>query len=159
METGLLKIVSGGQTGADRAALDAAAELGIPSGGWIPKGRLAEDGRIPLSYDSLAECDSRNYAVRTELNVEDSDATLIVSHGMLTGGSKLTQDLCRKHGKPCLHIDFCVQNESEAAEELSEWLVRTRCSILNVAGPRASGDPHIYGALKRLLHVTLEARA
>ena len=158
MEKGLLKIVSGGQTGADRAALDAASEIGIPYGGWIPQDRLAEDGKIPVGYDSLTECDSRDYAVRTELNVEDSDATLIVSHGPLTGGSKLTHDYCRKHGKPCLHIDLCVLDQREAEEKLSEWLWSTGCRILNVAGPRASGDPLIYDEVKRLLLACLGSR-
>lgn len=158
MPHGIQKVVSGGQTGADRAALDAAMEAGIHYGGWVPKGRLAEDGKIPVGYDSLTECDSRDYVARTELNVENSDATLIVSHGPLTGGSKLTQDLCRKHRRPYLHIDLRELDESEAAEELSDWLRTIGCRVLNVAGPRASEDPNIYGAVKRLLHLLFRVR-
>ena len=85
-------IVSGGQTGVDRAAWAAAIELGLPIGGWVPKGRLAEDGEIPARYAGLREAESAEPAVRTALNVRDSDATLIFSHGPLTGGSRLTFD-------------------------------------------------------------------
>mgnify|MGYP003793290687 CR=1 FL=1 len=88
------KIVSGGQTGVDRAALDVAMQLGIPVGGWCPRGRRAEDGRIPDSYP-LREASSVNYAKRTELNVRDSDGTLILSGGPLTGGTALTESLAR----------------------------------------------------------------
>ena len=86
-----MQIVSGGQTGADRAALDIALELGFESGGWVPLGRQAEDGKIPDRYPNLRETDSPLPAVRTELNVRDSDATLIVSHGTLVGGTALTR--------------------------------------------------------------------
>ena len=95
----LRKIISGGQTGADRAALDAAIELGIPHGGWIPKGRLTEDGPLPDRYQ-LVEMPTASYPKRTEQNVIDSDGTLIVTHGKLTGGSALTQKLARSMDAP-----------------------------------------------------------
>ncbi len=90
------KIISGGQTGADMAALDVAIELGIPHGGWIPKGRKAEDGTLSDKY-LLQETKTINYPQRTELNIVDSDGTLIISHGKLTGGSSLTQKVASKH--------------------------------------------------------------
>src|SRR3989344_782830 len=94
-----MKIISGGQTGVDRAALDAALELGLPCGGIVPKGRLAEDGRIPERYP-VQECDSEDYVVRTELNVIHSDATLILNRGEISGGTLITAQFCRKHKKP-----------------------------------------------------------
>ena len=107
------KIISGGQTGADRAALDVAIEMVIPHGGWIPKGRKAEDGRLPDKY-RLQETKTINYPQRTELKIVDSDGTLIISHGKLTGGSLLTQTLSKKHGKACIHIDLNEIEESKA---------------------------------------------
>jgi hypothetical protein len=145
------KIVSGGQTGADRAALDAALEIGIETGGWIPTGRRSEDGKIPGIYNTLVECDSENYATRTALNVRDSDGTLIVSRGPLTGGSLLTRDLAKRYKKPFLHVDLAGANPADAAEEVREWLDTFECRVLNVAGPRASSDPEIYSSVRRLL--------
>ena len=95
------KIISGGQTGADRAALDVAMELGIEHGGWIPKGRKTENGRLPNKYQ-LKEMPTASYSKRTEQNIIDSHGTLIISHGKLTGGSALTRRLAKKHKKPCL---------------------------------------------------------
>jgi hypothetical protein len=98
------KIVSGGQTGADRAALDWALSHNLPSGGWCPKGRKAEDGAIDSKYP-LKESSSASYVHRTELNVRDSDATVLFSLApKLTGGSKKTVDFAKKHNKPCLHL-------------------------------------------------------
>ncbi len=94
----LKKIISGGQTGADRAALDVAIKLEIPHGGWIPKGRIAEDGPLPEKYQ-LKEMSSPNYKIRTEQNVIDSDGPLIISHDDLTGGSAVTQKFAKKHKK------------------------------------------------------------
>ena len=93
------KIISGGQTGADRAALDVAIELGISHGGWIPKGRKTERGPLPAKYQ-LTEMPTDSYPKRTEQNVVDSDGTLIISHGELTGGSDYTRMMAAKHGKP-----------------------------------------------------------
>jgi len=144
------KIISGGQTGADRAALDFAIKIEIPHGGWIPKGRLAEDGPLPSTY-KLKEMRTKSYSKRTEQNVIDSDATLILSHGKLTGGSKLTQEFADKHKKPCLHIDLKETPEFEAAEQVLKWTLKNRIAILNVAGSRASKDPDIYKATIDLL--------
>ncbi len=100
-----LTIISGGQTGVDRAALDVAIEIGLPYRGFVPQGRWAEDGIIPRKYKGLTECDSSEPALRTRLNVENSHATLILSHGKLSGGSLVTWQAARNARKPCLHID------------------------------------------------------
>lgn len=144
------KIISGGQTGADRAALDAAIEIDIPHGGWVPRGRLAEDGMVPPAYQ-VSEVPSDSYAARTEKNVEDSDGTLIFSHGPLTGGSALTQELAEKHKRPSLHIDLNRVPAFKAAAMIAAWVVRHSVKTLNVAGPRASSDPHIYQKTKDIL--------
>jgi hypothetical protein len=144
------KIISGGQTGADRAALDFAIDNDIPHGGWVPKGRLAEDGVISNRYD-VVETDSPDYTVRTEKNVMDSDGTLIMSHGALTGGSALTKALARKHKRPCLHIDLDGVPEFEAAFEITGWITQHGVETLNVAGSRASKDPGIYHATMNIL--------
>ena len=101
----LQKIISGGQTGADRAALDFAIEFNIPHGGWIPKGRKTEDGVLPEKYQ-LQEMPTASYPKRTEKNILDSDGTLILSYGKLTGGSALTRKLTKKHSKPWVHVDL-----------------------------------------------------
>jgi len=151
----LERIVSGGQTGADRAALDFALENGIPIGGWVPKGRLAEDGRIPERYAGLAETGSADPAVRTARNVRDSDATLILSHGPLDGGSLLTHREATRIGKPVLHLDLDRLSPAAAAAELSTWLAAVRPATLNVAGPRASRDPNIAAATGAVLRMAL----
>jgi hypothetical protein len=144
------KIISGGQTGADRAALDFAIDNDIPHGGWVPKGRLAEDGVIPKRYD-VNETESPDYNVRTEKNLMDSDGTLIMSHGEITGGSALTKVLARKHKRPCLHIDLNRVPEFEAAVEIMNWIRQHGVETLNVAGSRASKDPGIYSATINVL--------
>ena len=146
----LVKIVSGGQTGVDRAALDAAIKLGIPHGGWIPRGRLAEDGVLPERY-ALRETASTVYAERTEKNVTDSDGTLIVSRGELTGGSAYTRAMAVKHGRPWLHIDLEQTTAFRAALETKAWIIAREVRVLNVAGPRASKDPRIYAITIALL--------
>ncbi|GAB4335784.1 MAG: putative molybdenum carrier protein [Desulfobulbaceae bacterium] len=145
-----MKIISGGQTGADRAALDAAIELGIPHGGWLPRGRKTEDGPLPGRY-RLREMRSPRYRDRTEKNIRESDGTLIVSFGPLTGGSALTEALALKHDRPCLVIDLELVPAAEAVTALERWLRKHRIAILNVAGPRASGEPRIYDAVRDLL--------
>jgi hypothetical protein len=137
------KIVSGGQTGADRAALDFALEKGLRIGGWVPKDRAAEDGRIPDRYAGLLETESSDPAARTALNVRDSDATLILSHGPLSGGSLLTLREAERTSQPVLHLDLADSSLAAAAERLRRWLAEVRPTILNVAGPRASQDPAI----------------
>lgn len=145
------RIISGGQTGADRAALDVAISYGLDYGGWIPLGRWAEDGPIPQSYSKLRTCDSSDPAVRTRLNVQDSDATLILSHGALSGGSALTRDITRELAKPCLHLDLDRVSQSKAVAEILNWLETNKVVILNVAGPRHSEDPGIYDQAQALL--------
>ena len=148
------KIISGGQTGADRAALDGAIEYGIPHGGWVPKGRMTETGRLPEKY-VMQETTSISYAERTEMNVVDSDATLLLSHGKVAGGSAFTLDMARKHRKPCLPMDLASLEEDKAAEVIINWVGARGIKVLNVAGPRASEDPGIYDAARSVLALTI----
>lgn len=147
--------MSGGQTGADRAALDAARVWGVSSGGFVPAGRLAEDGRIPASYTSLVETPTDDYDERTRLNVLHSDGTLILSHGALSGGSAFTWRVANDARKPCLHVDFDLLSMRAAVLEVEQWLVDAAIVTLNVAGPRASHDAHIYAATFALLSAVL----
>lgn len=137
------KIVSGGQTGVDQAALDAAIKLGIPYGGWIPRGRKTENGPLPEKY-KMREMPTSNYSARTEQNVIDSDGTLIISHGSLTEGSEYTRKMAMKHNRPWLHIDLKSNAKFHAATNIVSWITENRIRVLNVAGPRASKDPEIY---------------
>jgi hypothetical protein len=145
------KIVSGGQTGVDRAALDAALAVGLPHGGWCPAGRRAEDGVIPARY-RLKEATGAGYQERTRLNVGDSGATLILSPLPLTGGTALTAREAETLGRPCLAIDpgDSATHQISIAEIL-EWLEANRIAVLNIAGPRASGEPSIYRSAHTLL--------
>ena len=152
--TNAKKIVSGGQTGVDRAALDVAIELGIPHGGWVPAGRLAEDGIIPECYNVL-ETPSSDPAQRTEWNVRDSDATLVISNGRLIGGSQLTLEMAKKYEKHYLHIDLSVVTEIEAINQIIIWLNSMDCKSLNVAGSRNSEDSKIYQNAKIILSNSL----
>jgi hypothetical protein len=137
------KIISGGQTGVDRAALDAAIKLSIDHGGWIPQGRLTESGPLPPEYQ-LQETSSSSYAERTVKNVLEADGTLILSHGPLTGGSEYTREMAVKHQRPWLHIDLNTKAAFQAATVINNWILDNRIEILNVAGPRASKDAKIY---------------
>ena len=138
----LCKIISGGQTGVDRAALDAAISLGVDHGGWCPAGRLAEDGPIADVYH-LTETASTDYTVRTEQNVIDADATLILCRGELTGGTALTKQMAQRHGKPCLVVDLGMPPD---VADISAWLAEHNVAALNVAGPRESTCPGIGAA-------------
>lgn len=143
----LERIVSGGQTGADRAALDWAIAHGIAHDGWCPRGRRAEDGRIAARY-ALKETPSREYDQRTRWNVRDSDGTLIISRAaQLSGGSAYTARCAERFGKPWLH----VHPGGPSAGQVSQFLERHRIRTLNVAGPRATGDPDIYGYVLTVL--------
>ncbi len=148
------KIVSGGQTGADQAALDVAIAMGIAHGGWIPKGRKTESGPLAKQY-RLQELPSQSYPRRTEQNVIDSDGTLIFSHGPLTGGSALTRDFAETHHRPWLHMDLLLHGGFAAAEKVQRWVSRNRIETLNVAGPRASSDPDIYQKTVEVLETVI----
>jgi len=135
----LRKVVSGGQTGVDRAGLDAAVNAGFPIGGYCPKGRLAEDGTIPEKYP-LIEMDTPESYYRTEKNVQDSDGTLILNKGELSEGTRLTHDFAVKHGKPSL-IVLLDAEEVIKPEHVVRWIEGQLISTLNVAGPRESKCP------------------
>ena len=135
------RIVSGGQTGADRAALDFALIAGVAHGGWCPRGRRSEDGRIERRY-SLSETPLRNYRQRTEWNVRDSDATLVITtRPRLSGGTRHTSRTAEQLEKPLLVID---PKDAEALERTEVWLKEHAVDTLNVAGPRESSEPGIY---------------
>jgi len=133
------KIVSGGQTGVDRAALNTAIRLSIDHGGWCPRGRGAEDGVIDKRY-RLNETDSSAYSERTRLNVRDSDGTLILTSGPLTGGTALTAEVAREYNKPLLILSL---EQPPATRSFAEWIEHHRIKCLNVAGPRASKEPEV----------------
>jgi len=147
------RLVSGGQTGADRAALDAALTLGLPCGGWCPRGRLAEDGPIDPRYP-LRETPTADYPQRTEWNVRDSDGTLVLTRGRPSGGTALTIALARRHGRPVLVLDL-TQGPDPA--EVRVWAEATKISVLNVAGPRESQQPGIQDEARRLLDEALRS--
>jgi hypothetical protein len=134
------KIISGGQTGVDRAALDVALELDIPCGGWCPKGRKSEAGPIDPRYP-LQETGSTSYRVRTQRNVRESDGTLILTLGRVKGGTALTIKFAQEYGKPYLVIDLRKAGSPEMARE---WRKDNRLKVLNVAGPRESESPGIH---------------
>ncbi len=150
----LEKIISGGQTGADRAALDFAIDHDMSYGGWVPKGRKTEDGTLPLKYH-LLEMPTGDYSKRTLQNVLDSDGTAIVSHGFLTGGSALTREFAIQHKKHWIHIDLNELSLPDAAGKFSFWLKEKEIKVLNVAGPKAGKDPKIYEAVLLLLQETM----
>ncbi|MCB1905041.1 MAG: putative molybdenum carrier protein [Gammaproteobacteria bacterium] len=139
----MITILSGGQTGVDRAALDAALAAGIRAGGWCPEGRKAEDGRISDNYP-LQELPGADYLQRTERNVADSDATLIIHFGQVQGGTARTLEFCKTWCKPHLLIDGTRLSEAEAVGQIAEFIDREEVLRLNVAGPRASGEPQAY---------------
>jgi hypothetical protein len=150
MRARIARLVSGGQSGVDRAALDVALELGIPCGGWCPRGRKAEDGPIADRYP-LKETPSDDYGERTRWDVRDSDGTLILCWGEPTGGTLLTVQTCRETGKPCLVLDLA--DEAEASIRAArEWVAANLVGgVLNVAGPRASERPAAYGRARAFL--------
>jgi hypothetical protein len=148
-----LRITSGGQTGADRAALDWAIQQGKPHGGWCPKGRLAEDGTIPKRY-RLRQTPSAGYDQRTEWNVRDSDGTVIFTIGPgLSGGSLFTAEMATKLSKPCLHLSRA--GGGNAATRLKAFLGRYGIKALNVAGPRASSEPMVGEFVRETLESVL----
>lgn len=144
-----MKIVSGAQTGVDRAALDAALESGVEAGGWCPENRMAEDGVIPDRYP-VKVLPGAGYPERTKQNVLDSDGTMIIYFGRPTGGTQQTILRCSEAGKPCLLIDGEGLSAERAAAEAREFVDRYRISVLNAAGPRASSEPRAYPYAKRV---------
>ena len=146
-------IISGGQTGADRAALNFAIQHGIPHGGWCPKGRLAEDGPIDVRYP-LKETPSPNHVQRTEWNARDSDGTVVFSIGeVLTGGSKKTVELAEKHGKPVLHLSRSG-GPASPEQALLGFILEHNIKVLNVAGSRASKEPEVGAFVQEVLDKT-----
>ncbi len=144
----LKKVISGGQTGVDRAALDAAMKLGIEVGGWCPKGRRALDGLIPVKYP-LTETRGKSYQTRTKWNVRDSDATLIICRDEPTGGTALTIKYCEQLGKP-YHVyqlkagEVLYVGSQEDPQSVAYWLNALEIEVLNVAGPREGRHCPIY---------------
>jgi len=151
----LQKIVSGGQTGVDRAALDVALDHDVSCGGWCPRGRLAEDGPIDDRYP-LDEAPASEYAERTEWNARDSDGTLVLTIGQPEGGTAFTIHMAKKYRRPCLVIDLTDGGNVKSA---LEWLEENGIEALNVAGPRGSRDPEVYRLaydfIQALLHSSL----
>jgi hypothetical protein len=148
----LVEIWSGGQSGVDRAAHDAALEAGVAIRGWVPCDRWAEDGRIADRYEGLVETDSDDLAVRTELNVRDSDATLILTMGPPTGGTEWTRRCALAHERPVLVIDLEIHEITEAVRRASAWLDTLPSPIrLNVAGPRASKAPAVSALARTVI--------
>ncbi len=145
-----MRIVSGGQTGVDRGALDFAVSHGIEHGGWVPRGRRAEDGPVPLAY-SLTETKTSRYAERTRSNVLDSDGTLIICEGRPSGGTALTRSAALAAGKPLLFVDISRTRTACAVKAIRLWIEENAVSILNVAGPRESQRPGIYWRTQALL--------
>jgi len=158
MESGsgisIQRIISGGQTGVDRAALDVALNLGIDCGGWCPAERWAEDGPI-LDHYPLQETESAHPADRTGMNVSDADGTLIMINGEMDTGTKLTLELCHRFEKPHLLIDFTGR---ASRDELLEWLRMNEIACLNIAGPRESKSPGIYTLTKGFLLMAFRTR-
>lgn len=153
----LVAIVSGGQTGADRGGLQAAIDLDLGWGGWAPKGWRAEDGEIPLVFrDRMKLTSSADYGMRTRLNVQDSDGTLIVSFGeKLTGGSEFTQKTCERMNKSHLHLVLPECGKTRIPEAVRagvlEWIEKAKISILNVAGPRESKESGLQESVRDAL--------
>ena len=149
-----IRIVSGGQTGVDRAGLAWAIRRGFPYEGWCPKGRRAEDGTIPSRY-RLRQTPSTLYAQRTAWNVRDSDATVIFSQSpRLLGGSRRTLESCRDFGKPVLHLASDIFTVSESAVLLRKFLRQHHVRLLNVAGPRKSQEPRAGRFAQSVLDAT-----
>jgi hypothetical protein len=140
------RIVSGGQTGVDRAALDTAIQLNIEHGGWCPAGRLAEDGSIPNRYH-LKETTSNEYPVRTEQNIADSTATLILHEAKLKGGTLLTKRLCGHLEKPY----YTARIRQVEIDAVRDWLAVQTPETLNIAGPRESSSPGIHSRCRKFL--------
>ena len=151
---GQVKIISGGQTGVDRAALDVALKRGIECGGWCPTGRLDEFGRIPNQYP-LQELEVGGFTERTLQNVKDSDGTVIIYPGKLSGGTEQTVRFCVEQPRPRELIDASKVSAEDAATLISDFVRKHKIEILNVAGPRQSEWPEGYDYASRVLEIFL----
>jgi hypothetical protein len=150
----LVKIISGGQTGADRGGLDAAIELGIPHGGWCPYGRRADDGQVPFVYQ-LRELTTSDYPARTRTNIEESDGTVVFVLGQVTPGSRFTLALCKEMEKP--HIVLRLNEGAEfLANRLRYWIARYSIHVMNVAGSREKFSPGIQRDVRNILKIALD---
>jgi hypothetical protein len=150
-------IISGGQTGVDRAALDVARERGLSYGGYIPKGRRTEDGTLPDEYVGMTETESSIFAVRTRENVACADATLILARGPPDGGTLLAKLTAQAKEKPLLVLDLFEVDPDEAVQRTLAWLRGLPAGSLNVAGPRESRQPGIHAEARALLEAVFEA--
>jgi hypothetical protein len=139
----LKKIISGGQVGADQAALDAAIKCNFPHGGWIQSGRKTQSGILSEKYH-LKEMSVSGYKERIEQNVIGSDGTVIISHGDLSGGADYSRKMARKHNRPCLHIDLSKTPAFISSSEINTWIIENTIEVLNVTGSRASEDGDVY---------------
>jgi hypothetical protein len=155
MDMTLERVVSGGQTGADRAALDAAFGASIAVGGWCPRGRRAEDGPIPERYP-MKESPSADYSERTEWNVRDSDATLVLTVGPPSGGTTYTIERAVQWGRPVFVVDL---TGAPRPESVASWLEAEGAKVLNVAGPRESECPGLYAKARRFLEALFSSSA
>jgi len=151
-----MKFRTGGQTGVDRAVLDFCLENQEEVCGWCPAGRKAEDGTIPTHYP-LDELEGAGYGERTEANVRDSDGTLIIHLGNISGGTQLTAECSRELGKPCLSLNLISVDMEAQVEELLEFMESEKIRELNVAGPRASEESEVYGKTRIFLQLFLSA--
>ena len=148
------KLISGGQTGVDRAALDVAIKLGAAHGGWCPKGRLAEDGPIDACY-AVTETPGAEPDQGAEWNVRDADATLVLAYGPLAGDTLQTCRFAEGYGRPWLAIDLEQESPPLAGRRIRRWLAETGCAVLNVAGPRRSEAPVAYARAYEALRAGL----
>jgi hypothetical protein len=149
------RIVSGGQTGADRAGLDAAIACGVPHGGWCPKGRTAEDGVIHERYQ-LTETEGASYLARTERNVKQSDGTVVFTLGELAGGSLRTGDFARRHQKPWCHIRLGEASDQQAADDLRQFVKAHEIRSLNIAGSSESREPGLRQRVQAVVSSVLK---
>ena len=152
-----MKLISGGQTGVDTAALDTAAHRGLAYGGWVPRGRTNEDGLISSRFQGLREAPDSVPATRTRLNVEDSDATLILTDGAESPGTAVTERFALQMNKPCKTVSL-GGDMAGAATEVRQWLAQVDPGVLNVAGPRESEAPGIGETSRQFLRLVLDDR-
>jgi hypothetical protein len=152
------RIISGGQTGVDRGALDAALDVHFPCGGWCPAERIAEDGAVPARYP-LTPLPNGGYRERTLQNVLDSDGTVVIFTPVLSGGTRLTLDFCREHAKPHVVIDASLQTEAAAAVQVVNFIREHGIRVLNVAGLRASEWPQAHEFAYQTMLEVLQNRA